>query len=159
MNLCGQPNKGIVDCYSPAQVVKAREYQEQKEALKAAEEEAKLERKIKRAANALKNKLEKERKAKERAERGAKMAKGREAKGRATVAKKTPKTQPNCTVPKAKKAAPRVSNRTKALPKVKAPVELPVQPNVVLPDQGVVPMVVGARKTATRTISLPQRFK
>jgi hypothetical protein len=114
-----------------------------------------LERKIKRAANALKNKLEKERKAKERAERGAKMAKGRESKRKATVAKKIPKTQPNCTVPKAKKAAPRVSNRTKVLPKVKAPVELPVQPNVVLPDQGVVPMVVGARKTAMRIISLP----
>jgi hypothetical protein len=67
LNLCGQPNKGIVDYYSPVQIVKAREYQEQKEALKAAEEEAKLERKIKRAANALKNKLEKERKAKEKA--------------------------------------------------------------------------------------------
>jgi hypothetical protein len=51
-----------------------------------------LERKIKRAANTLKNKLEKERKAKERAERGAKMAKGRESKRKATVAKKTPKT-------------------------------------------------------------------
>jgi hypothetical protein len=126
LNLCGQPNKGIVDCYSPVQVVKAREYQEQKEALKAAEEEAKLERKIKRAANALKNKLEKERKAKERAERGAKMAKGRESKRKATVAKKIPKTQPNCTVPKAKKAAPRVSNRTKVLPKGKALVEVPV---------------------------------
>ncbi len=42
LNLCGQPNKGIVDCYSLAQVVKAREYQEEKEALKTAEEEAKL---------------------------------------------------------------------------------------------------------------------
>ena len=126
MNLCGQPNKGIVDCYSPVQVVKAREYQEQKEALKAAEEEAKLERKIKRAANALKNKLEKERKAKEKAVGGAKAARGGGGKERATVAKKTPKKQPNCTIPKAKKAAPRVSNRTKVLPKVKAPVELPV---------------------------------
>jgi hypothetical protein len=58
LNLCGQPNKGIVDCYSPAQVVKAREYQEEKEAFKAAEEQAKLERKINRAANALKKKLE-----------------------------------------------------------------------------------------------------
>ena len=74
LNLCGQPNKGIVDCYSPAQVVKAREYQEEKEALKAAEEEAKLQRKIKRAVNALKNKLEKEKRAKETAEKKAKAA-------------------------------------------------------------------------------------
>ena len=85
-----------------------------------------MERKIKRAANALKNKLEKERKAKEKAVGGAKAARGGGGKERATVAKKTPKKQPNCIIPKAKKAAPRVSNRTKALPKVKAPVELPV---------------------------------
>ena len=26
LNLTGQPNKGIIDCYSPGQVVKAREY-------------------------------------------------------------------------------------------------------------------------------------
>jgi hypothetical protein len=32
LNLWGQESKGIVDCYSPAQVVKAREYAEQKEA-------------------------------------------------------------------------------------------------------------------------------
>jgi hypothetical protein len=50
-----------------------------------------LERKIKRAANALKNKLEKERKAKEKAVGGAKAARGGGGKERATVAKKTPK--------------------------------------------------------------------
>jgi hypothetical protein len=37
----------------PGKVVKAREYQENKEAEKAAKEEAKLQRKIKRAAIAL----------------------------------------------------------------------------------------------------------
>jgi len=42
LNLAGEPNKGIIDCYSLAKVVKAREYQEQKEAKKAAKEEAKL---------------------------------------------------------------------------------------------------------------------
>jgi hypothetical protein len=47
-------------------------------------------------------------------------------KERATVAKKTLKKQPNYTIPKAKKATPRVLNRTKVLPKVKALVELPV---------------------------------
>jgi hypothetical protein len=57
---------------------------------------------------------------------GAKAARGGGGKKRATVAKKTLKKQPNYTIPKPKKAAPRVSNRTKALPKVKALVELPV---------------------------------
>jgi hypothetical protein len=75
--------------------------------------------------------------------------------GRAMVAKKILKKQPNCTVPKAKKAAPRVSNRIKVLPKGKGSVGVSVQPNVVIPDQEVVPMVVGVRRTATRTISLP----
>jgi hypothetical protein len=42
LNLAGQPNKDIIDCYSPVQVVKAREYQEEKEAMKIKEEEAKL---------------------------------------------------------------------------------------------------------------------
>jgi hypothetical protein len=38
LNLCGQANKDIIDCYSPAQVVKAKEYQREKEALAAVEE-------------------------------------------------------------------------------------------------------------------------
>jgi hypothetical protein len=67
-------NKDIIDCYSPAQVVKAREYQEEKEALKAAEEQAKYNRKIKRAANALRKKQEEVEKAKRKAEREAKAA-------------------------------------------------------------------------------------
>ena len=74
LNLAGQPNKDIVDCYSPAQVVKAREYQEEKEALKAAEEQAKFDRKIKRAVNAVRKKQEDVEKAKRKAEREAKAA-------------------------------------------------------------------------------------
>ena len=62
LNLCGQANKDIIDCYSPAQVVKAREYQAEKEALTAAEEQAKYQRKIQRAANALHKKQEKAKK-------------------------------------------------------------------------------------------------
>ncbi|KAN0114690.1 hypothetical protein V8E51_004234 [Hyaloscypha variabilis] len=46
LHLSTELNKGIIDYYSPAKVVKAREYQEQKEVLKAAEDKAKLERKI-----------------------------------------------------------------------------------------------------------------
>lgn len=71
LNLAGQPNKDIIDCYSPAQVVKAREYQEEKVALKAAEEQAKLDRKIKRAANALRRKEEAKEKAKKKEEKEA----------------------------------------------------------------------------------------
>jgi len=158
LNLCGQPNKGIIDCYSPAQVVKAREYQEQKEALKAAKEEAKLQRKIQKAANALKNKLEAEKKARERAEKKAKAAREEEAKASAAAAKKALKEQQKSTAQQAKKATSTMPKRTKALPKVKAPVQVSTQCSVVVPDPGVVAMVVGARKTATRIINLPQRF-
>jgi hypothetical protein len=56
LNLAGEANKGLINCYSPGKVVKAREYQEEKKRLRIAEEEAKLERKIQRAANALRNK-------------------------------------------------------------------------------------------------------
>jgi len=157
LNLCGQPNKGIIDCYSPAQVVKAREYQEQKEALKAAEEEAKLQRKIQRAARALKNKLEAEKKARETAEKKAKAAR-EEAKASAAAAKKALKEQQKSTAQQAKKAASTMPKRTKALPKVKAPVQVSTRHSIVVPNPGVVAMVVGARKTATRTINLPQRF-
>ena len=66
LNLAGEANKGLVDYYSPGKVVKAREYQEEKERLRIAEEEAKLERKIQRAVNALRNKEEKAKKAADR---------------------------------------------------------------------------------------------
>jgi hypothetical protein len=69
LNLASKANKGLIDCYSPGKVVKAREYQEEKERLRIVEEEAKLERKIQRAANALRNK---QKKAKRAADREAK---------------------------------------------------------------------------------------
>ena len=56
--------------------------------MKAAEEEAKLQRKIQRAARALKNKLEAEKKARETAEKKAKAAREEEAKASAAAAKK-----------------------------------------------------------------------
>ena len=62
LNLCGNPNKEIVDCYSPAQVVKARQFHEQKEAEKEAEEKCKYDNRVKWAANALKRQAEKEEK-------------------------------------------------------------------------------------------------
>jgi hypothetical protein len=74
LNLSGQPNKGVIDCYSPGFVVKCREYQVEKEALEAAGEQAKFDRKIKRAANALRRKQEEAEKAKKKEEREAKAA-------------------------------------------------------------------------------------
>ncbi|PMD31228.1 DDE-domain-containing protein [Hyaloscypha variabilis F] len=158
LNLCGEPNKGIIDCYSPAKVVKAREYQEQKEALKAAEDKAKLERKIQRAANALKNKQDKERKAKAKAEKEAKAAREQMAKELAAAVKKALQEEQNSTAPKAKKAAPTVSKQPKPAPGVKAPVKLSSRRSVVVPAPSVVDVVVEARRTATRTITRPARF-
>jgi len=59
LNLVGEVNKEIIDYYSPTKVVKAREYHKEKEAFKMAKEEAKLQRKIQRATNALRNKQDK----------------------------------------------------------------------------------------------------
>ncbi|PMD46398.1 DDE-domain-containing protein [Hyaloscypha variabilis F] len=158
LNLCGEPNKGIIDCYSPAQVVKAREYQQQKEALKAAEDKAKLERKIQRAANALKNKLEKEKKAKEKAEKKAKAEREKLVKELAAAAKKAQQAQPNPTTPRAKKAAPTVPKPPKSAPRVKAPLKLSSRRSVIVPAPSAVEVVVEARRTATRTITRPARF-
>ena len=62
LNLCGEENKNKIDCYSPAQVVKARLFQEQKEAEKEVEEKRKYDNRVKRAANALKKAKELEEK-------------------------------------------------------------------------------------------------
>ena len=112
-------------------MVKAREYQEEKEVFKAAKEQAKLDRKIKRAANALKKKLEEEEKKKRTAKKKAKAAQEKLAKELAAAAKKTPKKQPVSTAIKAKTAAPIVSKRQKALTKAKAPAKAVTRRNVV----------------------------
>ena len=62
LNLYGKENKNKIDYYSPAQVVKARLFQEQKEAEKEAEEKRKYDNRVKRAANALKKAKELEEK-------------------------------------------------------------------------------------------------
>jgi hypothetical protein len=152
LNLAGQPNKDIVDCYSPAQVVKAREYQEEKEALKAAEEQAKFDRKIKRAANALKKKQEEEEKKKRKAEREAKATTNKPAK-------KAPKKKPVSTTTKAKNAAPTVSKSRKAPVKARLPPKSPVKRAVVVLAEEVVTRGVVVAKTSSRTINLPQRFR
>ena len=155
LNLAREPNKGVIDCYSPAKVVKAKEYQEQKEALKAAEEEAKLQRKIQQAANALKNKIKRERKAKETAKKRAQAAIKREAKARVAEAKKALKEQQNSIRTKAKKATSTVLKQLKALFKVKAPIKFFARRSIIVPNLLEVVVVPEARKTATRTITRP----
>jgi DDE superfamily endonuclease len=157
LNLAGQSNKDIVDCYSPAQVVKAREYQEEKEALKAAEEQAKNDRKIKRAANALRKKEEEVEKAKRKAEREAKAAQNQSAKDLATAnqpAKKALKKKPVSTIVKAKKAAPTVLSRRKVSTPSGAGARKLVKSIVVAEIEGVVAPAVAGGKTSTRTINL-----
>ena len=143
-------------------MVKAREYQEEKEALKAAEEQAKYDRKIKRAANALRKKQDDVEKAKRKAKREAKAAEQQLAKDPTTAnkpAKKALKKKPVSTVTKAKKAAPTVLNRRKVSTQPRAGARKLVKSVVVAEIEGVVaPAVVGG-KTSTRTINLPQRFR
>ena len=162
LNLAGQPNKDIIDCYSPGQVVKAREYQQEKEVIKAAEEQAKFDRKIKRAANALKRKQEAQERAKKAEERRAKAAEKQLVKelGAANkVAKKSSKEKAVCTGTKAKNIAPTVSKQykvsTPARPRRKAPIKTVVVEQLQEHAEG----GVAARKSSTRTIRLPQRFR
>jgi hypothetical protein len=60
LNFCSEPNKDIIDCYSPARVVKTREYHEKKEKEAAAEEKKKYDRRVQRAANTLRRAKKKE---------------------------------------------------------------------------------------------------
>jgi hypothetical protein len=117
-----------------------------------------LQRKVKRVANALKNKLEKEKKAKEATEKKAKAAREKEVKAQATASKKALKKQPNCTALKGKTAALIVPKGTTALPKAKAQVKVSARRGAVVLDRGVVEMRERATKTATRTIIRPQRY-
>ena len=162
LNLAGQPNKDIIDCYSPTQVVKAREYQEEKEALKAAEAQAKYDRKIKRAVNTLRRKQEEVERQKRKAEREAKAAQVQLAKDPATAnkpAKKAPKKKSVSTTTKAKKAAPIVPIRRKVSAQSRAGASKPVKDTVVAGIEGLVALGVEAGKTSTRTINLPQCFR
>jgi hypothetical protein len=154
LNLCGQPNKDVIDCYSPAQVVKAREYHEEKEALKAAEEGAKYQRKVQRAANAL-------RKTKEREEKEARAAARqlvKDLKATTPTAKKAPTKKPNSVVPKAKKAAPTVSKSRKAPIKPKPRAKSMVKGVVAALVEEVVASGVAVTKRSGRAINLPQRY-
>ena len=159
LNLAGEANKGLIDCYSPRKVVKAREYQQEKERLRIEEEEAKLQRKIQRAANALKNKQDK---AKRAAEREAKAAQKQLVEDLESVnkpAKKAPKKKPVSTTAKVKKATPVVSTKRKVPIRARRPTKVVVQQEVVAPIGGVVASGVVQAKRSTCTITLLQRFR
>jgi hypothetical protein len=151
LNLASEANKGLINYYSPGKVIKAREYQEEKERLRIAEEEAKLERKIKRAANALRKKQEK---AKRAADREAKAIQKQLAGDVELAAKRAPKKQPVSITPKAKKAAPVVSTKRKAPIKARRPVKVVVQQEVIAQISKVVTSGVVQAKTSTRIIML-----
>jgi hypothetical protein len=154
LNLCGQENKDIIDCYSPAQVVKAREYSEQTEAEKEAEEKRKYDNRVKRAANAL-------RKAKETEEKEARAAARQltaDLKKTAEAVQKAPKSQPKSVATKAKKAAPIVSKTRKAPVKAKPPPKSPVKRVVEAPIEEVVALEVVTTTRSKRAVKLPQRY-
>ena len=155
MNLCSEANKDIIDYYSPAQVVKAREYTEEKEALKAQEEEAKLQRKIQRATNALRKAKEEEKKAKRKVERKAKAA----AKKLAEAAKKALKEQQKSVALKAKKATPTVSKGRKVLIKAKVHAKSTAKAVPVVSIEEVVASRVVVTRRTGRAINLSPRYK
>jgi len=158
LNLASQPNKEIINCYSPGFVVNCQEYQEEKEAIKAAKEQAKLDCKIKQATNALRKKLEAVEKAKRAEERTAKAAEKQLAKDLAAAnkpAQKTRKEQPNGTVTKAKKSALIVLKEHKVANKARPRSKLLVQSAVVVLAEGEVTSGVVVAKTATRSIKKP----
>jgi hypothetical protein len=159
LNLAGEANKEIIDCYSPAKVVKAREYHEEKEAFKMAEEEAKLQRKIQRAANALRNKQDKAVRVAKAEARAVQAQLKRDLVATNKAAKKALQKKPDCTTSKAKKATLTMLIQRKVSTKARAPTKVRLPKVVVAPIEEVVEGVVAAEKSGRRTITLPQRFR
>jgi uncharacterized protein YicC (UPF0701 family) len=154
LNLCGEVNKDIVDCYSPSACVKMREYAEVKEVEKEAEEKRKYDNRVKRAANALKRAREQE----EKEARAASRQLVADLKEVNLAAKKAPKKQPKTVATKAKKATTTVLKGRKAPVKakpllkklVKCVIEAPIEEGVA---QGVV-----VTNWSKRAIKLPARY-
>ena len=166
LNLAGEENKDKIDCWSPEHVVKAKEYQAEKEALAAAKEQEKYERKIQRAANALRKKQEQAEKQRNRAiknaEAEAKAAQKQLAKDLATAskaAKKTTVKNKATTAEQAKNAAPIMPIQQKLSPQPRQSVKQSIRQADFVPPEQVGGVRVVAMKTASRTINLPQRFR
>jgi hypothetical protein len=136
-------------------VAKAREFAERKEEEKEVEEKRKYDNRVKRAANAL-------RKAKEQEEKDARAAARQlvaDLKGAAGPAKKARKAHLKSVATTAKKDTPAVAKARKAPVKARLLPKSPVKRTVQSPIEEVVVLGVAARKTTTRTITLPQRFR
>jgi hypothetical protein len=154
LNLCREISKGV-EVYSPVTVVGARVYHETKEAAEALELQAKEERKIKRAANALKNKqLKEEKEARQAVAQLAKELQGanpttlKALLGQAKLVAVKPRKVPVAT-PKAKKAP--------VLSKKPAKLRKEVPDIVAIEDEGWEEVVTQNRRG--RQIKLPTRFK
>jgi hypothetical protein len=154
VNLLGDPNKDIVDCYSPAACVKMREYAEVKEAEKEAEEKRKYNNRVKRAANALKRAKEKE----EKEARAAARQLMADLKKANQSSKKAPKAQPKSVGTKAKTAALTMSKSRKAPVRAKLPPKSPAKRVVEAPVEEVVASGVAVTKRSNRAIKLPARY-
>jgi hypothetical protein len=166
LNLAGEENKDKIDCWSLEHVVKAKEYQAEKEALAAAKEQEKYERKIQRAANALRKKQEQAEKQYERAikkaEAEAKAAQKQLAKDLAAAskaAKKTTSKNKATSAEQAKNAAPILPVQQKLSFQPRQGVKQSIRPADFVPPEQVDGVRVVATKTASRTINLPQRFR
>jgi hypothetical protein len=159
LNLCGKANKDIIDCYSPAQVVKAREYQAEKEALAVAEEQAKYQRKIQRAANALRKKEEQAEKQRLKAIKDAEKQLAKDLAAANKSVKKVPRKKPAAATKTAKTTSLIVPIRQKLSPLPRPSARKPKSRVLVVPPEQVDSTGVAVAKTASRSINLPQRFR
>jgi hypothetical protein len=154
LNLCGEVNKDIVDCYSPSACVRMREYAEVKEAEKEAEEKRKYDNRVKRAVNALRRAREQE----EKEARAASRQLVTDLKKANSVAKKAPKKQPRTVTTKAKKATATVPKGRKAPVKAKLPLKKLVKCVVEAPIEERVAQRVVVTNQSKHAIKLPARY-
>ena len=154
LNLCGEISKGV-EVYSPVTVVCAQAYHETKEAVEALKLQAKEERKIKRAANALKNKQLKEEK--EARQVTAQLAK--ELQGANPITPKALLGQAKLVAVKPRKVPVATLKAKKAPVLFKKPAKLRKEvPDIVaIEDEGWEEVVTQNRRG--RQIKLPTRFK
>jgi hypothetical protein len=155
LNLCGEPNHNTIDCYSPAQVVKARLFQEQKEAEKEAEEKRKYDNRVKRAANALKKAREQE----EKEARAATRQLVKDLKKANPVAKKSSDAHAISVGTIPKKNVSTMLKARKAPIKARIPPKSPAKRLAKAPIEEVVVSGVTGASSSGRTIKLPQRFR
>jgi hypothetical protein len=136
-------------------VVRAREYHEEKEALKAAEEQAKFDRKVKRAATALRTKKGKE----EKEARAAVRQLVKDLTAATPAAKKALKKKAVLVGSKAKKTTSTVPKKRKAPIKAILPIRSPVKSVVVALAKEIVASGVVVSNRSGHIVRLPQRFK